>query len=70
MSSQIDTSENPKRLFYSVNESRVLLGGMSRTMFYDLVKRGFIGVIKVNRRTFVRAQELEAFVERLASNPS
>ena len=63
-----DHSPNiPDRVLYPVNEAREKLGGISRTMFYDLVRNGFIGIIKVGRRTFVHADEIEAFVDRMSS---
>ena len=55
------------RLLYPVPEARELLGDISHTKFYDLVRLGKIRLTKIGRRSFVTHAELERFVEELPS---
>jgi excisionase family DNA binding protein len=47
-----------------VTEARHQLGGISNTTFYALVKEGEMSVVKIGRRTFVQAEELDEFIRR------
>lgn len=47
------------RMLYSVRETRELLGGISHTTFYALVGAGQIQLVKLGRRSFVAAGELQ-----------
>ena len=47
-----------------VTEARYQLGGISQTTFYALVKEGELSVVKIGRRSFVQAEELDDFVRR------
>ena len=47
-----------------VNEARHQLGGISRTTFYALVTEGELSLIKIGRRSFVQAEELDDFLRR------
>jgi hypothetical protein len=38
-------------LLVSVTETRRLLGGISRTTFYELIKAGYLKPVKIGRRT-------------------
>ena len=40
--------------------------GIGRSLFYEQVRAGRIRVLKVGRRTLVRAAELAAWLDRLA----
>ncbi len=51
-----------KRLLHPIPEARELLGGISHTKFYDLVRLGKIRLTKIGRRSFVTHAELERFV--------
>lgn len=42
--------------------------GISRTMFYELMKSGDIRTIRVGGRRLVRREDIEAFLERMAAN--
>ncbi|MGD1172152.1 helix-turn-helix domain-containing protein [Mycobacterium seoulense] len=47
-----------------VKEAREQLGGISPTTFYALVKEGELSLVKIGRRSFVQAEELDDFVNR------
>ena len=57
----------PNRLLYPLPEAREKLGGISHSNFYNLVADGAIRLTKIGRRSFVSADELEAFVARCTS---
>ena len=48
----------PERLLYTVGETKQLLGGLSHSWFYTLVKLGKIRLIKLGRRSYVHASEI------------
>lgn len=54
-----------ERRLISVREARDWLGGISPTTFYALVKEGELSLIKIGRRSFVQAQELDDFLRRI-----
>jgi excisionase family DNA binding protein len=47
-----------------VKEARQQLGGISPTTFYALVKEGELSLVKIGRRSFVHAEELDDFLRR------
>lgn len=47
-----------------VKEAREQLGGISPTTFYALVKEGELSLVKIGRRSFVHAEELDDFLRR------
>jgi hypothetical protein len=53
-----------RRKLYAVAECRALLGGIGKTFFYDLVKRGELEVIKLGRRSYVTAEAIDALISR------
>jgi excisionase family DNA binding protein len=53
-----------------VKEARHQLGGISPTTFYALVKDGELSLIKIGRRSFVQAEDLDDFVRRKRYDPS
>lgn len=53
--------EPTDRDLYSVAEARERLGGISRGLFYNLVKAGSISITKLGRRSFVSRAELSRF---------
>ena len=55
----------PRRL-YTVAEARQQFGGISQTTFYGLVKSGELSTVKIGRRTFVAASELDSYIQRAA----
>jgi excisionase family DNA binding protein len=52
------------RRLYKVPEARQQLGSISQTTFYQLVKAGELSIVKIGRRTFVAASELDAYIQR------
>lgn len=56
------TIEEHDRLAYPVNEAARLIGGLSRSTVYELIKSGEIKVIKVGTRTLIPRGELEVFI--------
>jgi excisionase family DNA binding protein len=53
-----------ERRLISVAEARAWLGGISTTAFYALVKQGELSLVKIGRRSFVHAEELDDFLRR------
>ncbi len=49
-------------LLHSIPESRRLLGDISNTFFYELVRAGDLKLTKLGSRSFVTQRELERFV--------
>jgi excisionase family DNA binding protein len=47
-----------------VKEAGQQLGGISPTTFYALVKEGELSLVKIGRRSFVHAEELDDFLRR------
>ena len=47
-----------------VKEACQQLGGISRTIFYALVKEGELSLVKIGSRSFVQAEDLDDFVRR------
>ena len=54
-----------ERLIYPLPEARAKLGGISHSGLYNLVADGSIRLPKIGRRSYVTADELEAFVIRM-----
>ncbi|WP_374023207.1 helix-turn-helix domain-containing protein [Mycobacterium sp. HNNTM2301] len=53
-----------ERRLISVSEARAWLGGISPSTFYALVKKGELSLIKIGRRSFVQADELDDLIRR------
>lgn len=53
-----------KRLL-SRDEACQQLGGLSMPMIYKLAKRGDIKLVKLGRRTFITADSIETYIDRL-----
>ena len=53
-----------ERRLISVSEARAWLGGISPTTFYALVQKGELSLVKIGRRSFVQAEELDDFLSR------
>jgi excisionase family DNA binding protein len=62
-------SKRHMRLLLPVKEARRQLGGISPTTFYALVNEGEISLVKIGRRSFVQAEELDDFVRRKRDEP-
>jgi excisionase family DNA binding protein len=52
-----------------VKEARHQLGGIGPTTFYALVKEGELSLVKIGRRAFVQAEELDDFILRKREEP-
>jgi len=52
------------RHLISVTEARHQLGGISPTTFYALVNEGELSLVKIGRRSFVHAEDLDDFPRR------
>ena len=55
----------PERLIYPIPEARQLLGGISHSYFYELVKSGDLEVVKMGKRTFITGEAIRKLVDRL-----
>jgi excisionase family DNA binding protein len=53
-----------ERRLITVAEAREWLGGISPSTFYALVKNGELSLIKIGRRSFIHAEELDNFLRR------
>lgn len=53
-----------ERRLISVAEARAWLGGISPTTFYALVNKGELSLVKIGRRSFVHAEDLDDFLRR------
>ena len=60
-----NTPSVPNRVLYPVPEARRLLGGISHTGFYKLVKQNKLKLSKIGRRSFVSNSELKRFLDDL-----
>jgi excisionase family DNA binding protein len=52
-----------------VKQVRQQLGGISPTTFYALVKEGELSLVKIGRRSFVHAEDLDEFLLRKRYDP-
>jgi len=59
------STETQTRNLFPVGETRAKLGDISHTTFYELKKSGRIRTVKIGRRTFVTAEEIDRFVASL-----
>ena len=59
------STEAQTRNLYPVGEAQAKLGDISHTTFYELVKAGRIRTVKLGRRTFVTADEIDRFAASL-----
>ena len=60
-----NTPSVPNRALYPVPEARRLLGGISHTGFYKLVKQEQLKLSKIGRRSFVSSMEINRFLDEL-----
>ena len=54
-----------RRALYPIPEVRRLLGGISHSCFYELVKQNKLKLSKIGRRSFVSNAEINRFLEEL-----
>ena len=55
------------RKLYTVDETRELLGGISRTTIYLLIGRGKLASVEIGRRRFISAEAISDFIDASAS---
>ncbi|WAC92224.1 helix-turn-helix domain-containing protein [Mycobacterium sp. Aquia_213] len=63
-------SKRNTRHLMPVKEVRQQLGGISPATFYALVKGGELSLVKIGRRSFVHAEDLEDFFRRKRNGAS
>lgn len=51
----------------SIPDAQVSLGGIGRTMIYQLIQRGEIVKVNVGRRGFITRNSLDAYIDRLTA---
>ncbi|WP_237077237.1 helix-turn-helix domain-containing protein [Mycobacteroides abscessus] len=51
----------------SIPDAQVSLGGIGRTMIYQLIQRGEIVKVNVGRRGFITRKSLDAYIDRLTA---
>ena len=63
-----DTTPSPpgERLAHSVDEAAEITG-LSRDLFYNQMRTGWLAYLKVGRRRIITGQHLEAFLTQAAS---
>jgi hypothetical protein len=59
----MDTHTEP--LIVHNDEAMRRLGGIGRTVFYELVENKEIEQVKIGRRSFITTKSIAAYVERL-----
>ena len=64
-SEEVERTSLPERLLYPLPEVRERLGGISHTTLYALIGRGDLLVVKIGSRSFIPAESLTEFVDRL-----
>ncbi len=62
---EVLTHGRPRRRLLPVDEACAELGGASRNTFYRLVARGDLALVKIGRRSFVTADEMDRYVASL-----
>jgi hypothetical protein len=50
----------------SIPDTRAVLGGIGHTTMYDLIKRREVVKVKLGRRSFITAESIAAYVDRLS----
>jgi len=60
------TPANTGNLLVSIPETGELLGGIGRTMIYDLVNDGHLTKVNIGRRGFITRESIDNYVKRLA----
>ncbi|WP_431231457.1 helix-turn-helix domain-containing protein [Mycolicibacterium psychrotolerans] len=58
-----------EQLLLDINDARRRLGGIGRTMLYDLVAAGKLTKVKIGTRGFITAESITAYVDSLKPTP-
>jgi hypothetical protein len=59
-----------KQLLYAIPDAIAMLGGMAHSTLYEHIKAGRLHTVKIGRRTYIAAEELERFVATLRDGVS
>jgi hypothetical protein len=65
--SELNNNTPDDRLLVPINDTRRLLGNISRTTVYELVARGEIVKVNIGARGFITAKSLADYVDRLTA---
>ena len=65
---KLDPTAPVERLLYPLTEVRKMLGGLSHSGLYNLFASGAIRVTKIGRRSYVTAEEIRAYVDRISGH--
>ena len=57
---------SPEQLLTPINGACAALGGVGRTKIYELVNRGELMKVSIDRRSFIVTESLVTYVGRLA----
>lgn len=55
----------PAPFLFDLTEARRMLGGISKTTIYQLIKKGELNTVKIGARSFVTDVELRRYVDGL-----
>ena len=55
----------PERLLHPIREARQILGDISHTYIYELIKRGDLELVKLGKRSFITDEAIRKLVDRL-----
>jgi len=58
------TTTSKTKGLLSIPEARAELGDIGVTTLYALVAEGALPLVKIRRRSFIRAEDVEALIER------
>jgi hypothetical protein len=58
-------SDEVRRRLLSIIEARKELGGIGHTTIYDLIGDGQLVKVNIGRRSFITAESLAAYVDRI-----
>jgi hypothetical protein len=56
-----------ERLLVPYDEARCQLGGIGRTLFYELIDSGQLVKVNIGRRGFIRADSIRQYVDSLSA---
>jgi hypothetical protein len=62
-------AQTTDRLLVPIPDTCAQLGGVSRTTVYELVNAGLLVKVNINRRSFITAESLNAYVASLSGQP-
>ena len=54
----------PAVTLHPVPEALAFLGGIGRTLLYEMIRNGQIGTVHIGNRVFIPSDEIAAFIER------